>query len=53
LPEAGRTTIGALVQDALAKLKDLAGNVLAIGGVGDLIKPVVDAIMTKLAALVA
>ncbi len=51
LPEAGKATLSSLVQSALAKLRDLVTRVLAIAGVGDRVKPVVDGIMGKLAAL--
>jgi hypothetical protein len=53
LPEAGRTTILGLVKPALARLKELADKVLAMAGVGDTIKPAIEAIMGKLNALVA
>jgi endonuclease III len=48
LGEAGKATIKSLVQSSQAKLKDLVDKVLAIPGVGDKIKAVVDTIMAKL-----
>jgi hypothetical protein len=53
LPESGRSTILAQVKAALSKLKELADKVLAVAGVGDKIRPAVEAIMGKLNALVA
>jgi hypothetical protein len=53
LTEAGRSTILAQVKSALGMLKELADKVLAMAGVGDKIRPVLDAIMGKLNALVA
>jgi hypothetical protein len=51
LPDAGKSTIRALVAPALDKLRELVKTVLAIPLVGDKIKPVVDAIMSRLTAL--
>jgi hypothetical protein len=51
LPTTGKATIGAMVRAALEKLKQIVTRVLAIPGVGDKVKPVIDPIMTKLAAL--
>jgi hypothetical protein len=51
LPDAGKATIRSLVAPALDKLRELVKTVLAIAGVGDKIKPVVDAIMSRLTAL--
>jgi hypothetical protein len=53
LTEDGRSTILAQAKLALGKLKDLTDKVLAMGGVGDKIRPAVEAIMDKLNALVA
>lgn len=50
LPEAGRSTIASMIQSAMSKLKDLASRVTGLAGVGDTLKPVLDAIMQKLAA---
>jgi hypothetical protein len=53
LPEAGRSTILAQVKTALGKLKELADKVLAMAGVGNTIRPALEAIMGKLNDLVA
>jgi hypothetical protein len=53
LPESARSTIVAQAKTALSKLKDLADKVLAMAGVGDKIRPALEAIMGKLNALVA
>ena len=50
LTEAGKDTITALVKSSQAKLKELVDKVLAIPGVGDKIKAVVDGIMAKINA---
>jgi hypothetical protein len=51
LPAAGKSTINGLVRTALDKLRPLVDKVLAMAGVGDKIKPVVDGIMDNLNAL--
>src|SRR5262249_22652228 len=51
LADAGKAAIKALVQSSQAKLKELVDKVLAIPGVGDKIKSVVDAIMAKVGDL--
>jgi hypothetical protein len=51
LPEAGKSTINALARSALDNLRGLVDKVLAIAGVGDKIKPVVEAILDNLKAL--
>jgi hypothetical protein len=51
LSDAGKSTIRSLIQAALAKLKDVANKVVAIAGVGDKVKPVVDSILGKLTTL--
>jgi hypothetical protein len=53
LPQAGRTTIGSMVASALATLKAHVTRLLAMAGVADKVKPVVDQIMTKLASFSA
>jgi hypothetical protein len=53
LPEAGRSTILAQAKTALGKLQELADKVLAMAGVGDKIRPTLEALMGKLRALVA
>jgi hypothetical protein len=53
LSDSGRSTLNALLQTALGKLKELADKVLAIAGAGDKVKPVLDSIMSKLTALAA
>jgi hypothetical protein len=52
LPEDGRATISKVLMPALTKLKELAGKVIALAGVGDKLKPVLDGITSKLTALV-
>jgi hypothetical protein len=51
LEDAGKATIKALVKSSQTKLKELVDKVLAIPGVGDKLKPIVEAIMTKLTDL--
>jgi Bacterial protein of unknown function (DUF937) len=51
LGDAGRTTVKTLVKSTQAKLKELVDKVLAIPGVGEKIKPVVDSIMAKVTEL--
>lgn len=53
LASPGKSTIAALVKAGTGKLNDLVAKILAIPGVGDLVKPVIDEITTKLAALSA
>jgi hypothetical protein len=53
LSESGKSTILGLVRPALTRLKELADRVLAITGVGEIIRPTVEAIMHKLNGLVA
>jgi hypothetical protein len=48
LTEAGKATIAALVKSSQAKLKELVDKVLALPGVGEKIKAVVDPIMAKI-----
>jgi hypothetical protein len=49
LPEAGRTAVAKVTTDHLAKLKELVAKVLALPGVGEKLKPVLDAIVAQLA----
>jgi hypothetical protein len=51
LTEAGKATVTALVKSSQAKLRELVDKVLAIPGVGEKIKAVVDPIMAKLSDL--
>jgi hypothetical protein len=51
LPEAGKTKIHDLVKANLGKLDDQFAKLLWVPGVGDKIKPVVDDVMEKYAAL--
>jgi hypothetical protein len=53
LSDAGRSTIVGLLKTALSTLKELSDKVLAMTGVGDKVRPAMDAIMGKLNALVA
>jgi hypothetical protein len=51
LPEADKATFATLVTPHLGTLKDLITKVLAIPGVSEKLKPVLDGIMAKLTAL--
>jgi hypothetical protein len=51
LPEAGRSAVTAVTRDSLDKLKELVAKVLAIPGVGEKLKPLLDALVTKLTGL--
>jgi len=53
LGEAGKATIKTLAKSAQVKVKELVEKVLAMPGVGEKIKAVVDSIMTKLTELSA
>jgi len=53
MPAAGKSAVSKLVTDQLGKLRELIDRVLAIPGVGDKIKPVTDAMLSKLSALAA
>jgi hypothetical protein len=48
LPDAAKASVAKVVSDHLGALKELAGKVLAIGGVGDILRPVLDALIAKL-----
>jgi hypothetical protein len=48
LPDAGKTTVAKVVTDHIGTFKDLVDKVLGISGVGDKLKPILDAIVTKL-----
>jgi Bacterial protein of unknown function (DUF937) len=50
LPDLGKSTVAKVTTDHLATLKELVAKVLAIAGVSDKIKPVVDTLIDKLAA---
>ena len=51
LPDSGKDTLMSMLKPALAKLKELADKVMALAGVGDKIKPMLDGITSKLSAL--
>ncbi|MBL8824082.1 MAG: DUF937 domain-containing protein [Planctomycetia bacterium] len=51
LPDAGKATIKTLLSTGIEKLKALVDKVLAIPGVGEKLKPVVDGLMAKLTAV--
>ena len=53
LTESGRSTIVGMLKTAMGRLTELTDKVLAMAGVGDTIKPTLDAIMGKLKALAA
>jgi hypothetical protein len=52
LPTEGKATIISLLKPALVNLKELTDKVLAMAGVSEKIKPVIDGITGKLSALV-
>ena len=47
----GKSTIAKVTTDHLGKMKDLVANVVKIGGISDKFKDLLNAIITKLAAL--
>ena len=51
LTPAQRTMLAAAITAALPTLKDMVAKVLAIPGVGDIVKPTADALMAKVEAL--
>lgn len=51
VPEAGRGAIKTLISAGIEKLKAVVAKVIAMPGVGEKLKPVVDALMAKLAAV--
>lgn len=51
LPADQKTALAALIAASLPAIKEAANKVLAIQGVGDLAKPVVDSLLAKLEAL--
>jgi hypothetical protein len=51
MSDTAQATIGSLVKAALANLRGVVDRVIAIPGVGDKVKPVVEAIMGKLTNL--
>jgi hypothetical protein len=53
LPPSARSTVSALIKAAIPTLRHAVDKVVSVSGVGDKIKPVVDAIMSKLSALAA
>jgi len=50
LPDAAKTSISKIAVDHLGKLKELVAKVLAIPGVSEKLKPVLDIILAKLSA---
>jgi hypothetical protein len=50
IPEAARGPIKTVVTEHLGKFKDLVAKILAMPGVGEKLKPVVDGIVSKLGA---
>ena len=46
-----RTMLSGLITAALPTLKELIAKVMAIPGVGDIVKPTADALMAKVEAL--
>jgi hypothetical protein len=53
MPAAGKSAVTKLVNDQLGRLRELVDRVLAIPGVVDKVKPVTDAIFSKLSAMTA
>ncbi len=51
LPEAAKTALSALQSKNLGTFKDLVAKVLAIPGVSEKLKPILDGLVTKLSAL--
>lgn len=51
LPDAGKATIKTLLGSSMSTLKTLVDKVLAIPGVGEKLKPVIDGLMAKLTAV--
>jgi uncharacterized protein YidB (DUF937 family) len=51
LPTAGRESLRAVIGPLLAKFRDMVSKVLAMPGVGDKLKPILDQIMAKFSAL--
>ena len=51
LPEAGRGTIASMLKGKLSGLKDLVTKVTDMSGIGDTLKPILEAIMAKLAQI--
>jgi cytochrome c556 len=51
LPEAGQAALGQIIGKQMAGFKEQAAKILAIPGVGEQLKPALDEITTKLAAL--
>ena len=50
LPDAGKSAVTKIVVDHLGQLKDVVTKVLAIPGVSEKLKPVLDTILSKLTA---
>ena len=50
IPEAARGPINSLVGDKLGGLQELVDKIIALPGVGDIVKPIIDTIMSKLSA---
>lgn len=53
VPDAGKSAISKIAVDHLGKLKELVAKVLAIPGVSEKLKPVLDTILAKLSAFTA
>jgi hypothetical protein len=52
LPEAGKASVSRIAADQLGPLKDLIAKVLAMAGVSDKLKPVLDTLVSKVSAFV-
>jgi hypothetical protein len=53
LPAAAQGTVSALVKDNMGKLQELIDKIMALPGVGEKVKPVLDAMVSKLKTLTA
>lgn len=51
MSDTAKSTLGSLIKAAVAKLRPVVDKVLAMAGVGEKVKPVVDGILAKLDAL--
>ncbi len=51
LPDAARGPLAGIVSEGLAKFQPIVDKVMALPGVGDILKPVIEPIMEKLAAM--
>jgi hypothetical protein len=50
LPDAAKASVAKVVSDHLGAFKDLVNKVLGIDGVGDILRPILESLIDKLAA---